>query len=288
MTEKAESSVTNRNCSNVTTVPGDIEKKIRFLHRVFIGLLLLLTACVVATPLILGSRVFPQKSLILDEDLFESVLIAGLFAIAGAIFARYRQRIRSLYGQLGQMFSTNTRLKGRLTDAFRYIGTVNVQLQEIHGITSEMVRYPENRREFKQMLASAGSKALSIVGKDWILIRVVDRHTLKTLIEHWETRGKTSFKGISVSNRLAVNSHALENLDHIQSHRDNSTASVLCVFSLPRLNQEERILIQAVAAEMEMLYTIFALQSTLKKTVKNDDCRQLNRQKIFSQRSVYL
>lgn len=34
---------------------------------------------VLALPLILGSRVFPQKSLILDEDRFESVLIAGLW-----------------------------------------------------------------------------------------------------------------------------------------------------------------------------------------------------------------
>jgi hypothetical protein len=163
------------------------------------------------------------------------------------------------------MFSANTRLKDRLTDAFRYIGTVNVQLQEIHGITSEMARYPENRREFKKVLASAASKALSIVGKDWMLIRVVDRHSLKTLIEHWETRRKAGLNGISVSNRMAVNSHALENLDHIQSHRVNSAVSVLCVFPLPRLNQEERILIQAVAAEMEMLYTVFAMQSALKK-----------------------
>jgi hypothetical protein len=233
------------------------EKKIRALHTIFIITSALLMVCVIATPVLLGSRLVPLQAFILDEDLFESLLIAALFALAGAIFALYRRELRFLQRQLGQVSGTNAVLKNRLTDAFRYIGTVNVQLQEIHAVFAEVIRYPESRSEFKRLLADTATKALCTVGKDWMLIRIVDRASLKTRIEHWQAQHTLPPPAVGISNRAALGEKTLPNVDIVRSHRANTAFTAFLVFPLPRLNREERILMEALAAEVEMIYTVF-------------------------------
>jgi hypothetical protein len=239
----------------------DVRKKIRILNFLYITATSLLLACVVATPLLVRRRILPLDKLVLDEDLLESILIAVLLVIAGSIYAVYRRELRSVNRQLGRVSSANKVLKDRLTDAFRYIGTVNVQLQEIHAVFSKSIRYPENRGEFKRMLAEIAFKTLGIVDKDWMLIRIVDRCTLKTHIEHWEMRFRTIPAKICVSNRAIVDQHPQLDVDVTASHRDNATVTAACVFPLPPLNREERILMQSVASEMEMIYTVFTSQA---------------------------
>ena len=238
-------------------VPGS-GKKIRVLRLLFIMTCMLLMICVIATPLLVGSRLFPPETFVLGEDLLESLLIAMLFAIAGAMFALYRREIRSLQRQLGRISGTNVALKDRLTDAFRYIGTVNVQLQQIHAVFADVIRYPENRSEFKRLLGQTASKVLCTVDKNWMLIRIIDRGSLNTRFEHWETRRGATLSVGRISNRAALDTNPLSSVEVVRSHGTNSAATAVCVFPLPRLNWEERVLMEAVAAEVEMIYTVFA------------------------------
>jgi hypothetical protein len=242
----------------------NIEKKIRLLRAIFIMASVLLMMCVIATPIVLGSRILPAAAFILDEDLIESLLIAALFALAGAIFALYRRELRSLQRQLGQVSGANAVLKDRLTDAFRYIGTVNVQLQEIHSVFAEVIRYPESRSEFKRLLADTAAKALCTVDKDWMLIRIVDRANLKTRIEHWQARGGVQLPNVCVSNRAAIGQTSMPSVEVVRSHRENTAYTAVCVFPPPRLHREERFLMEAVAAEMEMIYSVFASRADAK------------------------
>jgi len=237
------------------------ETKIRLLHVLFIIASVLLMMCVIATPLILSSGVFPLDVLVLDEDLLESILIAVLFIIAGTIFVLYRRELRSLHRQLGGMSSDNALLKNRLADAFRYIGNINVQLERIHAVFAEVICYPQNRSEFKRLLAATASNVLNAVDKDWMLIRIVDRANLKTHIEHWEARRTVIPPVVPVSNRSALGQSVLPNADVIRSHGANAAVRAVCVFQMPRLNREERILMEAVAAEIEMVYTVFSSQA---------------------------
>jgi hypothetical protein len=232
-------------------------KKIRILRFLFITTSLLLMACAVATPLLLESRLLPMEKLVLDEDLLESILIAVLVSISAAVYALYRRELRSLRRQLASISDTNTALRERLTDAFRYIGTVNVQLHEIHSVFAKIIRYPESRREFKRLLAQISTEVLSAVDKDWMLIRIVSRVNLKTCMESWSTRPNRLPPAVCISNRAAMGANAPAHVEVIRSQRANSAAAVIFVFPLPRLSREDRILTEAVAAEIEMIYTVY-------------------------------
>jgi hypothetical protein len=234
-----------------------MKEKIRILNFSFVAATVLLLLCIIATPLLVSKRIIPLQKLVLDEDLLESILIALLIGIAGSIFAIYRRELRSANRKLRRMSSTNTLLKDRLTDAFRYIGTVNVQLQEIQAVFSKSIRYPGNRKEFKRLLAETARETLGIVDRDWMLIRIIDRRNLKTRIEHWEMRCRVKPPNTCVSNRAIIEHHPMPEVDVAASHRDNAAFAAVCVFPAPPLNREERILIQAVAAELEMIYIIF-------------------------------
>jgi hypothetical protein len=156
-------------------------------------------------------------------------------------------------------------LKDRLTDAFRYIGTVNVQLQQVHAFFAEVLRYPESRNDFKRLLAETASKALCTVDKDWMLIRIVDRATLKTRIEHWEIRRNTKPPAVCIGNRAAIEPNGLPDVDVIRSQLAPAAITTICVFPLPRLNPEERVLIEAFSAELEMIYLLFSQHGFSKK-----------------------
>lgn len=240
------------------SLAADSEKKIRRLRLIFVLASLLLMLCVISTPLLLGSRILALQTAIRDEDLLESILIAILFAVAWTLFALYRRELRSLRRRLERECVTNTELRDRLVDAFRYIGAFNVQLEEIHAAFEEMVRCPESRKAFREMLAGVASKTLSGVGKDWMLIRVVDRFNLRTRIEHWQTRPENASLPLPVGNREALGRHALPGVDVVRSHGENAAGTAVIVFPLPRLKEEERILVEAIASEIELIYAVFS------------------------------
>jgi len=237
---------------------ADSEKKTRRLHIIFATAAVLLMLCVISTPLLVGSRILPPQTAVRDEDLIESILIAILFSVGWTLFALYRRELRLLSSRLERERCTSTVLRDRLVDAFRYIGAFNVQLEEIHAAFEEMVHCPESRKAFREMLAGVASKTLSGVGKDWMLIRVVDRFNLRTRIEHWETHPENASPPLHVGNRAAFGRNALPGVDVIRSHGENAAGTAVIVFPLPRLKAEERILVEAIASEIELIYTVFS------------------------------
>ena len=93
---------------------------------------------------------------------------------------------------------------------------------------------------------------------------------MKTRIEHWQARCTlTPPPAVGVSNRAAMGAKALTSVDIVRSHRANTSFTAICVFPMPRLNREERILMEALAAEMEMIYTVFASRADTKNKLED-------------------
>ena len=103
------------------------------------------------------------------------------------------------------------------------------------------------------------------LAKDWMLIRIVDRDTLKTRIEHWETRRNTKPPAVCIGNRAAIEPNGLTHVDVIRSQLALAAITTICVFPRPRLNPEERVLIEALSAELEMIYILFSQHGFSKK-----------------------
>jgi hypothetical protein len=146
-------------------------------------------------------------------------------------------------------------LEERLDEAFRYIGRLNVQIQEIESIFTSIDKYPETRQEKKKTLRFVAEKILRVVSADWVLVRIVDRARTRTLAEHWASRRAESVPP-SISNGGLVNRTIPDTYTVVESSQDSFSINTYCV--LPgAVERRHRIIIEAIANQAEMLFLIF-------------------------------
>ena len=213
----------------------------------------LLFIVVVATPLFIRGHVSLTKKIILEEDVLEALLIAILLSLAYTVHRAYRRELENLK-------KSNTGLIKSHTEAFKYIGKVNIQLQELRAIFSEFQRYPETKSEFQRILSSAARNVQGIVRADWILIRIINQNNFRTLTEHWESRAEATCPNVRISNRALVEGETVSSFSIVCSRKNNLALNVVFIIPIETLGREEKILIEAIAGELEKLFIIFTLQ----------------------------
>jgi hypothetical protein len=217
----------------------------------------LLFIVVVATPLFIKGHVSLSKKIIIEEDTLEALLIAVLLGLAYTVHRAYRRKLENLK-------KSNTNLIISHTEAFKYIGRVNIQLQEIQAIFSGLQQYPETKSEFQRILSSAARNMRGTVSVDWILIRIINQNNFRTITEHWESCAKATYPNVRISNRAIVEGKTVEGLSIIRSRRNNLAVNVACIMPVKALMREEKILIEAIVCELEMLFIIFTLKYILR------------------------
>lgn len=163
---------------------------------------------------------------------------------------KYRQNTRRLS-------QDKSDLSNKFTDAFKYIGGVNVQIQEIRSIFCELKRYPTSENEFRKELILFARKVLGIVNADWVVIRIIRQTNLKTIKEHLESRRNANFFIKGISNKAIVVNQAIDGYSIVASRTDNSMIMTVCVLPKKSLDYEEKILVEAITNQIEMLYLIF-------------------------------
>jgi hypothetical protein len=163
---------------------------------------------------------------------------------------KYRQKTRELSRDKSD-------LSNKLTDAFKYIGAVNVQIQEIRSIFCELRRYPATENEFKKEMALFARKLLGMANAAWVVIRIIGPTNLRTIIEHFESRKNANFFIKGISNKAIVVNQAIDGYSIVASCMDNSKIMTVCVFPKKSLDEEEKILVEAITNQIEMLYLIF-------------------------------
>ncbi|MEN8690606.1 MAG: hypothetical protein AB1Z20_10915, partial [Desulfobacterales bacterium] len=124
-------------------------KTLRYLKAVFLAVVGSMLLLIAATPFLVPRRIALFDRFVFEENAIEAVLILFLFALAYLASRAYRTAVSAYKKRLRRLAADRSVLADRLTDAFRYIGTVNVQLQEIRSVFSGLKRLPENRRQFK-------------------------------------------------------------------------------------------------------------------------------------------
>jgi len=116
----------------------------------------LLFTVVVTTPLFIRGHVSLTKKFVLEEGALEALLIAILLGLAYTVYRAYRRELKHLE-------KSNAGLTKSNIEAFKYIGTVNVQLQELWTGLFGLHRYPKTKSEFREILSLAARNALRIV-----------------------------------------------------------------------------------------------------------------------------
>jgi hypothetical protein len=249
-------------------------KYLEFTYMVTIGLLL---ASVVFTPVFITHHLLLIKKYVIQEDAVEAVLISFLLLIAFLLSHVYKKQLKKYCQEACRLSRGNSDLAGRLTEAFKYIGGVNVQIQEMRSIFCGLKRYPATENEFRSDLALFARKVLAIVNTDWVLIRIIGQPDLRTIKEHVERRKNSNLIIKGISNKAVAANRVIDGYSFVASRHDDSMITVVFVFPKNSLDEEERILVAAITNQIEMLYLIFvsrqpyAIYFNRKPIMRNSD-----------------
>jgi hypothetical protein len=253
-------------------VSNDPIKTLRNLKAVFLVVVGLMFLLIAATPLLVPRGMTLFERFVIEEDAIETVLILVLFAVAYLASRAYRTAVAAYKKRLLRLTADRSVMADRLSDAFRYIGTVNVQLQEIHSVFSGLKRLPENRRQFKDLLSMFGGKILGMMNVDWVTIRIVDRRILRTIVEHREVRKIQPVADPHIGNRAVVEGKPVVGCVIVTDAKDNLSVVAACILPLDHLDKEGTILMQALVDEIEMLFIISNLNPALKEDIFTKEC----------------
>jgi len=232
-------------------------KRIRRLEIFYVATIGVLMVMVVSTPFLVHQWISEADRLLGEQEVLETLLIAVLLSLAYALSRIYKALMRAHREEIQRLALNNAALQCRLTDAFNYIGNVNVQLQEIRSGFSVLNRLPQSRKDFKNLLRVFAQKALTIANTDWVAVRIIDRSSLRTVIEHKESRRGFTTLNPHIGNKSIVEREPIASLAVIRCENENLDIAVACIFPRNELSWEEKILLEFIAGEIELLFLTF-------------------------------
>lgn len=228
-------------------------RKLKLLAGVYVSILLLLLVCVSLMPLIIRHGFAATRTFIIEEETLETLLIVMLFAISYLLLRGLLSTLRSYRHAADQAARENTTLVARLADAFKYIGTVNVEIQEIQSVLCGTGCYPQSRREFRRCLDGLATKAMAITGSPWIVIRVIDHRLCRTVKECRAERRKGTLPAVTMGNRDLLEGRRIEGFAAIALPPDNLDLLTVCILPNRSFADAERLLLMAILNQFKIL-----------------------------------
>jgi hypothetical protein len=97
-----------------------------------------------------------------------------------AIFLFYRKESIKNQNLLVMLNQKKGILESRLNEAFAYIGSLNIHINEIKSVFSDIRNFFETKQDFASILRFLAEKAPCMVNCDWVVFRIIDVGSLKT------------------------------------------------------------------------------------------------------------
>ena len=255
-------------------------QKLKFLIVFYLGALIFLLLSVIDIPLVIPHDLHVTQEFIIEEEILESSLIVILFGISYFILRGFKNIIKTHERTVGQAGHEKSRLISRLTEAFSYIGTVNFELKEIQSIFSGVEHYPQTKKEFKQFIHHLTTKAMTVAGTPWVVIRMINRYNGRTIKEYSIVRPKAVLPSSTIGNREILEDRHVEGLRKIGSCQKNLDFLTICILPTIELSEKQNILITAITNQIEMhlmLYRAgFLHQQSFNDHTENKICHDGN------------
>lgn len=218
-----------------------IVKKILILIIVLSSLLVLSTPWLVSDDL-LGIR----------KETWETVIIFFFLMFIYAASFLYFQEFRRLKKYQGS-------LEERLQETFKYIGSLNLQIDEIKRAFSNFKKYPKNKKEMNEVFDFLSEKILSMVDADWVYLKIINLENKKTIRQNKKNRAKKNNSLPEINNKDILNKTCnLKNCTIIVSEQENLSIKACCILPIKLKNEEERFFIQSVINQLEMMFLVFS------------------------------
>lgn len=226
--------------------------KLKLLERLYSYLLVILFFLIVLTPYFIRSSIG-----LLPEEMVEGLIIALLFGVSYFILKLYQKEVAKNLAELERLKKDKNKLEDELEEAFRYIGAVNVQIQAIKSVFAGLDKYPESKKDFKRILYFLADRILAMVNVDWVVLKIVNTQNSETLREHSVTRGPAVLLKYNISNKDLIEGNIGEEYIVIASKQKNFFVKAFCIIPKTKINKEQKIFIQAIVNQLEMLFIIF-------------------------------
>lgn len=222
----------------------------------YFSILLVLLLCVSTTPLLIRHGISITEHLMVEEEVLETVLILALLGISFLILIRFTNRLKAYQEAVNRAVHEKSKLVTRLTEAFRYIGKVNVEIQEIESVLCGVAFYPQSKKGFKQLIDRLASRAMTVAAAPWLVVRMVDRQSGQTVNEHAVRHPGYALPPATLGNRTILNGVRVDGLQTIGPRQQN--LDLLTVFILPALTipSEKTVLLIAILNQIEMLFIL--------------------------------
>ncbi|NTW22669.1 hypothetical protein HGA34_03995 [Candidatus Falkowbacteria bacterium] len=228
-------------------------KSIKILERIYFGLLVIILLLIVFNSYFI-TRSFSR------ETMTSIVLSLGLFAAAYIVYSLYRREVAKNLEELEVLKQDKLGLEEKISEAFQYIGQLNVQIEEIRSVFSEVKKYPESKSELKYILDFLADKVLATTDIPWICFKVVEPGVSKLLAEHCKTRGNQQGQSTlrhDVNVRQLIDGTLPEGYTCFDSGHTNLDFRVYCLMPKQDLTKEQKMFIKAIMNQLEMFYLIF-------------------------------
>jgi len=223
----------------------------------YFSILLILLVCVSATPLLIRHGIALTSRLVIEEDMVETAMILSLFGVSFLILMRFMRQLQAYQAAVNKAVIEKSSLVERLTDAFQYIGRVNVEIHEIESALCGIAFYPQSRKEFRRLLDQLALKALTIAAAPWLVVRMIDRQSGQTANEHsvWKEGGDVPAH--TLGNRDILDGNRHDGLQTIGPRQQNLDLLTVIILPEPTLSKEKIILLSAILNQIEMLFLLF-------------------------------
>jgi hypothetical protein len=249
-----------------------MNKNIKFLEKVYLLLLIGISIVIIFTPLIINNGLS-----IVPEEVLEVIIIALLFGIGYILIMLYRKEVKNNLERCRILDSEKNSMGEHLMDAFKHIGAVNVQIDEIRSAFSEIKKYPENKQDFKYILKFFGNRVLCMTDSGWVFFRIIDSTNLSTLGEYYEARSNTKIIKPNFSNKKLLENNSMDGYKIIKSTQENFNIKTFCVIQASLLTKDQEIFIKAIVNQLEMLFLI----------ISSNYYKETDARKIKSKETIY-
>jgi len=233
-----------------------LNRHISSLQLLFFVIYVILSSVMILTPILVTRSVHVKKIFIVDEDVLEAILLSFLFALSLLISKLYRKEASKQEEILNKIRNDKKSADEKLLDSISYIGKVNVQIEEIKSMFNTPNKFPETKNDFKKTARILGERVFGIVNTNWVLFRIINIATQRTIFDCFQPRRGFSYNYPHVSNKILVEKKSISSFTTVVSTPPNLNVLVCCAMPVERIDTDQRVFIQAIMNEMIKLFLI--------------------------------
>lgn len=226
--------------------------RLKYLKNIYLSLLYLILLIIVLTPFLVRYFSFFRRDI---EELFFLVILLTL----GYYFNHlYKKELVLYQDRIYNLERSKNELGKKFNDAFSYIGNINILIQEIESIFTDIKKYPENFTELNTDIKYLSERILAMVNTKRVNLRIIDLKTKLSIIEISNLRDGTKNLKDKLSNIELIDKTIFDNLTVLRSSQNNFSIKTYCIIPT-ELTNEQKILIEAIVNHVEMFYLISLL-----------------------------